>query len=46
MGHFDAVNKFSENCRVKLLHIRVLLHRCDKCLGIGFLLLLLFQFLA
>lgn len=20
MGHFDAVNKFSENCRVKLLH--------------------------
>ncbi len=46
MGNFDPVNESTENCRVKLLHIRVLLHGSDKRLGIGFLLLLLFQVFA
>ena len=46
MGNFDAVYKLSQKRCVKFPHIRVLLHRCDKRLDIGFLLFLLFQFLA
>ena len=43
MGNFDAVYKLSQKRCIKLLHIRVLLHRCDKCFGVDFLLLLLFR---
>lgn len=43
MGNFDPVNESTENSRVKLLQIRVLLHGSDKRLDIGFLLLLLLQ---
>ena len=46
MGNFDPVNESTENSRVKLLQIRVLLHGSDKRLDIGFLLLLLLQILA
>ena len=40
MGNFDPVNESTENSRVKLLQIRVLLHGSDKRLDIGFLLFL------
>ena len=46
MGNFDPVNESTENSRVKLLQIRVLLYGSDKSLNIGFLLLLLLQILA
>ena len=46
MGNFDPVNESTENSRVKLLQIRVLLHSSDKRLDIGFLLLLLLQVFA
>ncbi len=43
MRNFDSVNESTENSRVKLLQIRVLLHGSDKRLNIGFLPLLLLQ---
>ena len=46
MGNFDPVNESTENSRVKLLQIRVLLNGSNKRLDIGFLLLLLLQVLA
>ena len=46
MGNFDPVNESTENSRIKLLQIRVLLHGNDKSPNIGFLLLLLLQVFA
>ena len=41
IGTFDPVNESTENSRVKLPQIRILLHGSDKRPGFGFLLLLL-----